>query len=156
MVAWFYLIFFAIMMYQTTEIVKGLNPLRISYIIFSSLFVPFVGIYALYLGLTKEPHLSIYSTYVEISSNVAPKLRLKIQKSDILNVDTNWVKGRGDQHSDIIFYVKATAFESLSKSKRWRRRDNKSNTLYWPFTNANVSPAEAVQILSDHLTSETP
>jgi len=150
-----YFILFTIMMYQIADFEKWLTPLGIGYIVFSSLFVLFAGIYAIYLAFSKEPYLGIHSTYVEISSNVAPKLKFKILISDILNIDTNWVKGGGDQRSDIIFHVKEMAFESLSKSKRWRRRDKKANILYWPFMNADLSPAEAVQIIKDHLTTET-
>ncbi len=115
--------------------------------LFVFLFVVPVGLWALYLAFTRNPVLIVGMDFVEIGSCIYPRRKCRIYGSDILDVKTHWVRLGGDQRSDLIFYVKRDAYTRLSRSKVWRKKDPRRRALYWDFSNAEIDPIDAVNLI---------
>lgn len=120
---------------------------NIVFAVFTLLFVIPSMTWSIYLAFTKQTYLSLYPDAIEISVCAFPFRRLKISMADLVDVKTNWGSGSGSDRSDIIFFVRKSAFDVLSRAKMWRKKDQKNCALYWVFTNAEKTPAEVVQII---------
>ncbi|QDU52017.1 hypothetical protein [Gimesia panareensis] len=120
--------------------------------LFNFLFVIPAAAWLLNLAFTREPFVVVGPEFIELYSYRSPRQKpLRIEAVDLLNVDTNWVKGGGDQHSDLIFFLAEEAYERLHSLKLWRRRDPQIRAVFWNFTNAQLNPAQAVQLIKEQL-----
>lgn len=116
------------------------------------LFVIPAVAWLLNLALTREPLVVVGTDFIELYSYRSPRQKpLRIEAAGILNLDTNWVKGGGDQHSDLIFFLTEEAYGRFHSLKLWRRRDPQIRAVFWNFTNAQLNPAQTVQLVKEQL-----
>jgi hypothetical protein len=92
--------------------------------------------------------LAILENEVELRSGVFLNRSLRIPKSSIQKVRTNWKGPNSDSRSDIIFTLSADAFSVAECSSVLNRKDD---GWYFDFSNASISPSDAVELLKTSL-----